>query len=275
MSTRYTGVSLVELPFEHTTSFMKGTAGGPAAIVRELAMLDGFDLSLGRNPFEALPAAVVQPYKGPPRDAFIEQAYSSRAVSALLDADTFPICLGGEHTVSIGPVRAARTRGPLGVVQLDAHADLRNTYEGDYFSHACVMRRVLEMDCRVVGIGIRTMCAEEAELVRSRGLRQVDGRTAATQTDWYSIIDDLPERVYLSVDMDVFNPEAVPAVGTPEPGGPGYHDIVPFLEYLFSTKQVVAADVVELMPKEGDAASLRFAARLIGTMVALRFPADP
>ncbi len=264
-------IGLVELPFEQTTSFMKGTANGPAAIIEELETLDGFDLALEKNPFKGLDIVALRPYKGPPKDAFIEQAYSSRAVSDLLDSATFPICLGGEHTVSIGPIRAARTRGALGVVQLDAHADLRNMYEGSYFSHACVMRRVLEMDCRLVGIGIRTMCSEEAALVQEREIAMINGRTAAETTDWYGVIDDLPDRIYLSIDMDVFNPEAVPAVGTPEPGGPGYDAVVGFLEYLFSRKQVVAADMVELMPGTNDRSSIRLAARLLGSIVAFRF----
>jgi agmatinase len=273
MMAKVTQVGFVELPYERTSSFIHGTERGPSALVKEIERMDGFDFALGKNPFKSYPKIFVRPYETAPSDPFMEQAYSARAVSALLDEQVFPFCLGGEHTVSIGPIRAVRTRGELGVVQLDAHADLRNTYQGDYFSHACVMRRVLEMDCRLVNVGVRTVSAEEAALIKTRGLTQVDGRTAATSTDWYGVVDDLPERVYLSVDLDVFNPEEAPAVGAPEPGGPGYHAVVGFIDYLFKQKEVVAADLVELTPGDNDAATLRLAARLIGKIIALRFSA--
>ncbi len=271
MNGGYSHIGLVALPFEVSTSFIHGTADAPEAILRELDNIDGFDFNLGMNPFENIPKMTVRPYERGLEDPFLEQAHASRAVNDLLEAGAFPICLGGEHTVSLGPMRVARLRGELGVVQLDAHGDLRNRYDDNYFSHACVMRRALGMGCEVAGIGIRTLCEEENALVKLLGLKQVDGRTALSSTDWYGIIDDLPERIYLTVDLDVFNPEVASAVGTPEPGGPGYEEVVRFLEYLFDKKNVVAADIVELKPGELDAASLRLAARLIGVIVALRF----
>lgn len=273
MSSAYSHVGLVALPFEVSTSFIHGTVDAPEVILQELEKIDGFDFNLGRNPFENIPRMTIRPYERGLEDPFLEQAHSSRAVNDLLEAGAFPICIGGEHTVSLGPIRVARLRGELGVVQLDAHADLRNQYDDNYFSHACVMRRVLGMGCELAAIGIRTMCEEENALVNVLGLKQVDGRTVASRTDWYGIIDDLPNRIYLTVDMDAFNPEVVSAVGTPEPGGPGYEEVVSFLTYLFDKKDVVAADIVELRPGKLDAASLRLAVRLIGAIVGLRFKA--
>jgi agmatinase len=273
MSPGCSHVGFVELPFEVSTSFQKGAAFGPRAIMHELKRLDGFDFMLGRDPFKNVHSKTIRPYEQGLRDPLFEQAYAARAVADLLDAGGFPIALGGEHTVSLGPIRVARMRGPLGILQLDAHADLRHMYEGNYMSHACVMRRALEMSCALLNVGVRTMCAEEVAFVKEARLKQVDGRTAANtaRTDWYRVIDDLPERIYLTVDMDVFNPEDVPAVGTPEPGGPGYEAIVDFLSYVFKAKEVVAADLVELMPGGRDAASIRLAARLIGVIVGFKF----
>jgi agmatinase len=267
-----TNLGIVALPFEVSTSFRKGTAHGPDAILEELDRLDGFDFRLGRDPFKGVPRAVVKAHGPEIVDARIEQAVAGRVVSELLDSGGFPICLGGEHTVSLGPIRSARSRGELGVVQLDAHSDLRDAYEGNPLSHACVMRRVLDMDCRTLQLGIRSMCQEEATLVRERGLKIVPAWEVSAGTDWWRLVDGLPERVYLTVDIDYFDPADVPAVGTPEPGGPGWDETLAFLEYLFAVRNVVAADIVELMPGAGDESSVRLAARLLGFLVGLRFP---
>lgn len=271
MSVAYSHLGLVALPFEATTSFRKGTAKGPAALIKELDNIDRFDLNLGRDPFRGVSINVKHAHGKELKDPLMQQAMAGRIVSKLLDSNGFPLCIGGEHTVSLGPIRAARTRGTLGVVQLDAHPDLRNIYEDDYFSHACVMRRVLELDCSILGIGIRAMGEEEAAFARERGLKHVEGRDAATNTGWYELLNILPERIYLTIDMDVFDPLEVPAVGTPVPGGPGYEAVVSFLKHLFSVKDVVAADIVELMPCEGDEASIRLATRLAGIITGLRF----
>jgi agmatinase len=193
-------------------------------------------------------------------------------VGELLDGGGFPISIGGEHTVSLGPIRAARSRGELGVIQLDAHADLRDSYEGNPLSHACVMRRVHDLGCPILEVGVRSMSEDEARFVQETGLEVVDARRVIGSTDWYGVIDALPERVYLTIDLDYFDPADLPAVGTPEPGGPGWELTCNFLEHLFATKNVVAADVVELMPGAGDEPSIRLAARLVGLLAGLRFP---
>jgi agmatinase len=133
------------------------------------------------------------------------------------------------------------------------------------------MRRVLEAGCTPLGIGIRSLCEEEKELLASRNLNLVDGRQAATTTAWYALLDNLPDHIYLTLDMDVFDPAEVSSVGTPEPGGPGFEAIGDFLHHLFRVKNVVAADIVELKPTDKDKASIRLAARLVGLIAGLRF----
>lgn len=265
-----TNLGIVSLPFEVSTSFQKGTAHGPDAILHELDRLDTFELALGRDPFQGVPRSVIRPHGPELIDARIQQAVAGRVVGELLDSRGFPISLGGEHTVSLGPIRAARARGELGVVQLDAHSDLRDTYEGNPLSHACVMRRALEMDVKTLQIGIRSMCEDEARFIQERGLEVVGARQVIDGTDWYALLDHLPKRVYLTVDVDFFDPSEVPATGTPEPGGPGWEHAVPFFAHLFATREVVAADVVELMPCQGDDASVRLAARLVALLAGLR-----
>jgi agmatinase len=272
MSGAPTNLGIVALPFEVSTSFRQGTVHGPDAILHELDRLDTFDFRLGRDPYRGVPRSVIRPHGPEIVDPRIEQAVAGRVVGELLDSGGFPLCLGGEHTVSLGPIRAARARGELGVVQLDAHSDLRDAYEGNPLSHACVMRRALDMDCRTLQLGIRSLCREDAALIAGRDLPVVPPRTIAAGTGWWRLVDRLPERVYLTVDLDYFDPADVPAVGTPEPGGPGWDETLAFLEYLFSVRNVVAADIVELMPGPGDESSVRLAARLLGFLAGLRFP---
>ncbi len=267
-----TNLGIVALPFEVSTTFGKGTLHAPDAVLEELDALDCFDFRTARDPFDGVPRSVIRPHGSELVDARIQQAVAGRVVGEMMDGGGFPLSIGGEHTVSLGPIRAARARGELGVVQLDAHADLRDSYDGNPLSHACTMRRVLDMDCDVFGVGIRAVSQEEATLAQEQGIEHVHARRVIDDTDWYRLLSDLPQRIYLTVDLDYFDPADVPAVGTPEPGGPGWEATLAFLEYLFAVKDVVGADVVELMPGAGDAASVRAAARLIGSIVGLRFP---
>jgi agmatinase len=262
-------IGLVALPYERTTSFKKGTLDAPAAIICEIEAIDTFDFTLGFDPFKRVTRTVLEPHGNTLKDPEVQQAYAQEAVAALIEMGVFPLSLGGEHTVSLGPIRAASENAALGVVQLDAHLDLRDTFEGNQYSHACVMRRVHELGCPVMNIGARTMSAEEKAFIDTNRIKIVDGRRAALTMDWYQRLQALPKRVYLTIDMDVFDPSEVPAVGTPEPGGPGYDAVCAFLFYLFRTKEVVAADIVELKPSPNDAASWRLAARLAGLITGL------
>jgi len=271
MPSPVTNLGIVSLPFEVSTSFRKGTVHGPEAILNELDRLETFEFALGRDPFRGLPRTIVKPHGPELVDARIQQAVAGRVVGELIDGKGFPISLGGEHTISLGPIRAARARGELGIVQLDAHADLRDSYEGNPLSHACVMRRALDMDCTHLGVGIRSMSEDEARFIQERNLHIVGARQVIDGTDWYSLLDALPPRIYLTVDVDFFDPADVPATGTPEPGGPSWDQAVAFLAHLFDAKDVVAADVVELMPCKDDDASVRLAARLVGLLVGLKF----
>jgi agmatinase len=133
------------------------------------------------------------------------------------------------------------------------------------------MRRALDMDCALLGLGVRSMSEDEARLIQERSLNVVGARQVIGGTDWYALLDTLPPRVYLTIDVDFFDPADVPAVGTPEPGGPSWDRAVAFLAHLFAVKDVVAADVVELMPGKDDDASVRLAARLVGLLVGLKF----
>ncbi len=272
MSDQPTNLGLVALPFEVSTTLGKGAIHGPDAVLNELDRLDSFNFDLARDPLRGIPRSTIRPHGPELVDARIQQAVAGRVVGEILDGGGFPICIGGEHTVSLGPVRAAHSRSAVGVVQMDAHADLRDTYDGNPLSHACVMRRIIDMGCRTLGVGIRSMSQDEAVYIRDNALPIVTAREIIAGTDWYGMLADFPENIYLTIDLDYFDPADVPSVGTPEPGGPGWYQSVAFLQYLFATKNVVAADIVELMPGRYDDSSVRLAARLVGLLVGLRFP---
>ncbi len=269
MNTHLNGFGLIALPYERTTSFLKGTRFAPEVIIDELSNIDPFDFDLGVNPFEDLSVIVNTPHDSSVTNPVIQQTIAATAVNEMLIDNKFPVSIGGEHTVTLGPVLAAKSHGPLGVIQLDAHGDLRDHYEGSIYSHACIMRRIYETGCPTMGVGIRAICQEEADFIKHNKLKIVHAKTVINSKNWYSLIDDMPERIYLTIDMDFFDSSHVPALGTPETGGPSWEDAVDFITYLFKHKTVIAADIVEIKPGSEDAASIRMAARLIGLLAFL------
>jgi agmatinase len=181
-----------------------------------------------------------------------------------LEAGKFLLTLGGEHSLTIAPVRAARrVCGEIGVVQFDAHADLREAYEGTPYSHASVMRRVADEGVPTLPIGIRAVSRPEAEFAMEAGIPIVWGAELdGVESRLDGLLAALPERVYLTFDIDYFDPSIVPATGTPEPGGGLWYPTLRLLSRLFEAKKVVAMDLVELAPIGGQPASDFLAAKL-------------
>ncbi|TPW03857.1 MAG: agmatinase, partial [bacterium] len=180
----------------------------------------------------------------------------------LLDSGKRIGALGGEHSLTFPIVRAYREKYPdLSVLQLDAHGDLRATYHGSEFSHASVMRRIVELGIPTVGIGIRSVCEEEIELIQDRRLARFSGRDIVRQrVPLATMLRDLTDNVYLTLDLDGFDPSEAPGVGTPEPGGFGWFDFLEIIEAL-AGRRLVGFDVVELMPIAGQSGSEFLAAK--------------
>ncbi|MBN2804872.1 MAG: agmatinase [Deltaproteobacteria bacterium] len=269
MQSFLSGIEIIALPYERTTSYLKGTRFAPDAVIEELSKLDPFDFSLGLNPFKDTIPIINRPFDGSLTDPLILQTIGATAVNEAFMADRFPISIGGEHTVTLGPVLAARNNGSVGVVQLDAHGDLRNSYEGSKYSHACVMRRIIEMGCPTMGVGIRAICSDEAQFISENNIKIVHAKTVIDNNNWYELLNDMPQNIYLTIDMDFFDSADVTALGTPVAAGPGWDAAVAFITHLFKTKKVIGADIVELMPTIGDAPSIRMAARLAGLLTHL------
>ena len=181
--------------------------------------------------------------------------------------------LGGEHSLTTGPVRAAKAAfEDLSVLQLDAHADLRESYEGTPWSHACVMRRVHELGVPVVPLGIRAISVEEAEFLQDEDMPVFWSHRIAHGEEWMdTVLNTLSETVYITFDVDYFDPALIPATGTPEPGGGFWHETMRFLGYVFQDKNVVGMDVVELAPIEGLHAPDFVIARLVHRCLGYRF----
>jgi agmatinase len=255
-------VVVLPIPFEATVSYGTGTRDGPAAILAASRQVETFDPASGQDLAEARihTASPLAPDLSAPgaMDRRIRDA-----AAGLLAEGAFLLALGGEHSITAPLVEAvAAHHADVSVLHVDAHLDLRAAFDGTPYSHASVMRRVVEAGHRTVHVGIRSACPEEAALARDRGLPVFWGRRCAEDDGWIAeAVDALGPTVYLSLDLDGLDPSVIRAVGTPEPGGLTWWQAVALVDRVFAERRVVAADVVELAPS-GDRASDFAAARL-------------
>jgi agmatinase len=258
---------VLPIPYEATVSYGLGTKRGPQAVLEASRQLELFDREWGNEPALAYgihtlpPLAPVLSSPDAMVDAIAACAREHMRAGKLL------IGLGGEHTVSVGIARAVReVYGPFTLVQIDAHSDLRDEYEGSRFSHACVARRVLELDAQVVQLGIRAVSTEEMNLIRDERERirvfwAEDVRDNAHLSELTQLVAG--KTVFLTFDVDGLDPSLMPATGTPVPGGLNWWQALDVLRSVARAGNVVAADCVELAPKEGQHASDFVAAQLV------------
>ncbi|MFW5951388.1 MAG: agmatinase [Gemmatimonadota bacterium] len=269
---------ILPVPYEATTSYGGGTAGGPRAILEASRYIELYDQELDAEPWESgvatLPQLELTGAGGAEAMAELREAYDR-----LLDAsaDRFLVLLGGEHSLSGPPIAAwvdrLRARGQrMSVLQVDAHTDLRPEYEGSPHSHAAVMHRIHEDVESLVAVGVRALTSQEVELVRARdNLHVFYADHIHHSDDW---IDDavsrLGDHVYITFDVDGFDPTLVPSTGTPEPGGLQWYPVLKLLRRVFETRKVHAADIVELAPIPGLHAPDFLVAKLLYKMVGYR-----
>lgn len=255
--------AVLPIPYDATTSYRAGSRDGPQAIITASQQLELFDEELGAE-FHKQGIATLDPLEpnaaGP--EAMQEDIY--RAARRIVRRGKFLLGLGGEHSVSVGLIRAVAARHrKLSVLQIDAHLDLRDAYQQTPYSHACAMRRILPIVERLVPVGIRCVSLEEHRFLRKSGIRPVTARQCAESDDWLdAAVDGLGERVYVSVDIDGFDPAVAPATGTPEPGGLDWYQVTSLLRAVAAERQIVAADVVEVLPAPGQVTTEYLAARL-------------
>ncbi len=265
---------VLPVPFERTVSYGKGTAAGPEAIIRASQFMELWDEELSQENFGA--GIVTLPsFQADAPD--IADALKQVEVEAArhFEAGKLLITLGGEHSLTLAPVRATcQVHGEIGVVQFDAHADLREEYEGTPYSHASVMRRIVEEGIPTLAVGLRSLSTPEAVFAAENALPVVWAYQFETALERFAaLLEGLPRKIYLTFDIDYFDPSLVPATGTPEPGGGEWYPTMKLLSHLFATKDVVAMDVVELSPWPGMPASDFVAAKLIYKCLGYRLAA--
>ncbi len=260
---------ILPVPFEATVSYGGGTAGGPRAILEastQVELFDGFDEPARAGIFtHPLPAAMTD-------DPEVMIGQVARQVKEIVAAPAVPVLLGGEHTISVGAFRglAESAALPFGVVQFDAHADLRDTYQDTPYSHACVMRRALDLKLPIAQFGVRSLCREEAELRQAEGIFFRDAADLqAPIPDQPILPHDFPRNIYITFDVDGLDPAVVPATGTPEPGGLSWYTALRLLEQVVRGRRVLGFDMVELAPLPGQPASDFIVAKLVYAIIGL------
>lgn len=260
-------VVVLPVPYEATVSYMGGTSAGPEAIVSASRHVELFDHELDSEPYRMgihTHPSLELGAGGP--EAALEEL--RRVYTEVCEPDRFVIALGGEHSITQVPVLywADRLDDNLSVLQFDAHADLRDTFHGTPWSHACVMRRVVHR-VRPVAVGTRAIDVEERRLIERLGLTVIYGEELGSAGWIERALGALNENVYVSFDVDFFDPAFVPSTGTPEPGGGTWEQAMTLLRRVFEEKNVMAADVVELAPIPGLVAPDFLVAKLVYKMI--------
>lgn len=260
-------VVVLPVPYDATTSFRTGAREGPDAIIAASRELEDYDLELGITPSDVgiYTAPALEAHLGSPEDMLLRIAH---AVEPVTVAGKIPALLGGDHSISVGAVQAIKAVYPnLSVLYLDAHADFRDMYLGTRWGHASTARRISEL-CPLTQVGTRSMSAEEADAVASSGIRNFQYGARHTQELSNEVIDSMGQDVYVSVDLDVFDPSFMAAVGTPEPGGMKWVEVLGLIRTLAERRRIVGFDVVELSPIVGPPACSYIAAKLTYKLIA-------
>lgn len=260
--------SILSAPYDLTATYVKGAALGPAAIIEASTHMELYDEELKSEPwragFDTLPPLDISEL--PPEDMVNAVCAASREV---ISAGRIPVLLGGEHSVTLGLFRALREKHPrLSVIHFDAHADMRASYDDTPFSHACVARRMIEEGAPLAQFGVRSMSREEAIFLEANNamdilkVKSYQAREVREGLDLEKILASLTDEVFITIDLDVFDPSIMPSTGTPEPGGLLWQEVTSMLSRIISSKKIVGFDIVELSPTKGNVAPDFMAARL-------------
>ena len=254
---------VIPIPYDLTSTYQSGSRRGPHAILEASGHMELYDEKLCKETY-LTGIYTLSPLESDARGPG-EMAHVIRHATAdVLAHSKIPVILGGEHSISFGVVQAMREKFPgISVLQLDAHADLRNYYQCSPYSHASVGRRIAEL-CPLVQAGIRSMSAEEAAFMKESTIRTFSADFILEEQLWWEkIAETLSGDVYITIDIDVLDPSIMPATGTPEPGGIYWKDILRLVRAVTSRCRVRGFDVVELSPIPGMVAPDFLAAKLV------------
>ena len=265
-------IAILPVPYDSTSEWRSGSRHGPQAIIDASQYLELYDLELDREIFKVgistLPR--VEPVLSSPQD-MIDRVY--RVVKGLIQEEKFVVLLGGEHSLSLGAVRAFSEAFPgLSVLQLDAHADLRDEYLGTKYGQASVMRRILEV-CPICQVGLRSLSQEEKQFSAQKRVKPFYmSDLASHRASVDRIVESLSQDVYITIDADVLDPSIMPAVGTPEPDGMSWRQILDIVKSVTLHKHVVGFDLVEFCPGEGPHSCAFLLAKLAYTLIGCAVP---
>ncbi len=262
---------IVPVPYDGTTTFRAGTREGPRAILAASRELEPYDEEILAEPYQAGIATLEEPAVtvASPREMV---SRVRRAGEAVLEAGKMPVLLGGEHLLSLGMIQAVVDHFPkVTVLHLDAHADLKEEYQESAYSNACIMRHVHAL-APLVQVGIRSLTREEHAYIREADIPCFWAHTLHDDPSWVDrVVSCLGQEVYISIDLDGLDPSIMPAVGTPEPGGLGWYEVLRLLRRVAMTRRVVGFDVMELLPVPYQVAADFLAARLVYKLIGYIF----
>jgi agmatinase len=268
-------VVILPVPVDRTTSYVGGTRNGPHEILQASSHMELWDEEMRTDvhgvgiftlPEMELPFGEMEPLL----DEIERVAYE------IIGRDKFLLALGGEHSITPALVSAAARKTPgMSLLQIDAHADMRDSYMGTQHNHACAMRRSLH-HARLTQVGIRSLSTEEAEVLPKLNTTVFYDVSMRRDPKWMdAVVESLAENVYISIDVDGLDPAIMPATGTPEPGGLSWSEITTLLRLVAERRRIISADVVELSPIPGMIAPSFLCAKLVYKLLTYRFASDP
>lgn len=266
---------IIPAPLEYTVCYGQGTRRGPQAIIDASTQMEIYDEVHDWIPISAGIATLpVLSYEGLAQEAALQR--TEQAVASVLAQGKLPVTLGGEHALTPACLRAVQQAAkfaPLGLISFDAHADMRSSYDGTLLSHACAMRRALEIPgIRALELGIRSISPEEiADIRQEQPALEIVWAHQIGEMHLNTLLGHLPQRVYVTVDLDVFDPAYMPAVGTPEPGGMDWWTFLRIFQSIAEQKDIVGLDIVELAPIAGLSHPDFFTAKLVYKMLSTIF----
>jgi agmatinase len=261
-------IVILPVPYDETSTWMKGADKGPDAILEASVNLEFYDIETQSEAHLKGINTVSPVLEKETPGKLVTEVYDR--VLSLLKEGKFPVTIGGNHTVSIGAIKAFSERfKDLSVLQLDAHADLRQIYEGSEFNHACAMARAREFT-PIVQVGIRSMSIDELPYVDKDRIFYAH-ELYYDDSLYLKALDKLTDNVYITIDLDVLDPSLMPSTGTPEPGGPEYFELMHFLRDVMKNRNVVGFDVVELCPSSTNKSPDFIAAKIIYQLLSYRF----
>lgn len=267
-------VVIQQLPYEHTSSYKQGSDKGPSAILSNSHFVEFYDLELNDEAYKKCGIACVPAvnFEGKANDNAIDLI--AKETASHLANDKFLVSLGAEHTVTFGIFKEFKNKwDDIGILQLDAHSDLRLEYHGNKWSHASVMARINELNVPIFQLGIRAQCIEEAQLMKSTpNIHCWYGHQIWDNEAWMDeILSRLPKNLYITIDTDGFDPSICPSVGTAEPGGLLWHPTLKFLKRVFKKCDVKGFDIVELNPTTDDDITAYNMAQLCYKLIGYKF----